>query len=201
VKVVWEAVALTGRQTAPGLLICASVLVASLLILEKRSLVAAAGLGAIAAAIAGLLGKSGFLVAAQIWLYGASSFILLIAGVQMNSIFLKELSRSDGERGTHPEPHLQLSLYLERMVVVAWVVFVEGVEVIINWSATKSQYGASAAWVGVLVSASLVGALGGALFATGIFGELRRDLLQGLAAVTITSCGAYFLARWAAVFS
>jgi hypothetical protein len=46
-----EAVALTGRQSTPGLLICASVLVASLLILQKWSVVAAAGWGAMAAAI------------------------------------------------------------------------------------------------------------------------------------------------------
>ena len=109
----------------------------------------------------------------------------------MNGNFLNELSRAGPKGIENPEQRRELPLQIQGLVVVAWIIFVEGVEIIATWAAANAQYGASAASVGVLVSFSLVGALAGALFATGIFRDLRRDLLRGLAAVTITSSGAY----------
>jgi hypothetical protein len=200
-NVPWDAIALTVRQTAPGLLICASVLIASLLVLQAWSTMVGVGVGAIAAVLAGAHWKSDSLPTAQMWLYGTSSFLLLVLGVLLDSDFLNELSPAGPKGIENPEQRPELPLQIQGLVVVAWIIFVEGVEIIATWAAANAQYGASAASVGVLVSFSLVGALAGALFATGIFRDLRRDLLQGLAAVTITSSGAYFLARWAAAVS
>ena len=200
-NVPWDAIALTIRQTAPGLLICASVLIASLLVLQAWSTMVGVGVGAIAAVLASAHWKSDSSLTAQMWLYGTSSFLLLVLGVQLNGDFLNELSRAGPKGIEKPEQRPELPLQIQTLMIVAWIIFVEGVEIIATWAAANAQYGASAASVGVLVSFSLVGALAGALFATGIFRDLRRDLLQGLAAVTITSSGAYFLARWAAAVS
>ena len=200
-NVPWDAIALMIRQTAPGLLICASVLIASLLVLQAWSTMVGVGVGAIAAVLASAHWKSDSSLTAQMWLYGTSSFLLLVLGVQLNGNFLNELSRAGRKGIEKPEQRPELPLQIQTLMIVAWIIFVEGVEIIATWAAANAQYGASAASVGVLVSFSLVGALAGALFATGIFRDLRRDLLQGLAAVTITSSGAYFLARWAAAVS
>ena len=56
-NVPWDAIALTVRQTAPGLLICASVLIASLLVLQAWSTMVGVGVGAIAAVLAGAHGN------------------------------------------------------------------------------------------------------------------------------------------------
>ena len=54
-NVPWDAIALMIRQTAPGLLICASVLIASLLVLQAWSKMVGVGVGAIAAVLASAL--------------------------------------------------------------------------------------------------------------------------------------------------
>jgi hypothetical protein len=66
-NVPWDAIALTVRQTAPGLLICASVLIASLLVLQAWSTMVGVGVGAIAAVLAGAHWKSDSLPTAQMW--------------------------------------------------------------------------------------------------------------------------------------
>lgn len=66
----WDAIAVTVRQTAPGLLICTGVLMASLLVLHASSTSFAAGVGAIAAALTSAQFKSDLLLSAQTWLYG-----------------------------------------------------------------------------------------------------------------------------------
>ena len=59
-NVPWDAIALMIRQTAPGLLICASVLIASLLVLQAWSKMVGVGVGAIATVLASAHWKSVF---------------------------------------------------------------------------------------------------------------------------------------------
>lgn len=193
----WQEAISSFRIAFATVLIASVVVVITALVFDWRSALIGICLGAWLgmALAASLTGPS--LVIVQHRLDGASIFVLLAFGFHLNTLFVADLARPP-DLSPPRTARKNSSFRIAGIGSAAWVVLMEGLEIIPMWLESNFREASAAASLGAFLSVFLMPGLAAALVASGTLRKLPEYAIHGIGPLAVTSCGAFFLARWAA---
>lgn len=187
----WVGTLITFQVTFTELFIAATVVAAAAYRFGWRSVALGSALGATGVAIlAAVLQVAAYGIALH-WLDWISALLLLGFGAYLVYEFISGFRETNdiASAGTG----WALPLNAGGIGVAAWALAAEGLEILVVWLGVSLREGPATATLGVGLGLAVIAALGVVLRGIGLFRRVPPYVLDGIAAVTVSAYGVYFL--------